>query len=185
MGRLRLLYLCFIVGQVWLTPVYTTPGYFFFLGPISTRDNCVLNGSLGQSILLFAHTTHSAHLLRRAPLNYARFTCSIHSLARSIHRLVQSLYWLRGMDKIPNYDFTLRMRSMRIDAIVVVTRNAPWIFFFLLLGSGPEGEGVDDLCFHTYGEFSRPPIHPSPRSHSWLGKKSKNVFQFFESRVRN
>ena len=30
-------------------------------------------------------------------------------------------------------------------------------------GSGPEG--VDDLCFHTYGEFSPPPPppHPSPQ----------------------
>ena len=27
-------------------------------------------------------------------------------------------------------------------------------------GSGPEG--VDDLCFHTYGEFSPPPPSPSP-----------------------
>ena len=27
-----------------------------------------------------------------------------------------------------------------------------------LLGSGPEG--VDDLCFHTYGEFSPPGIGP-------------------------
>ena len=27
-------------------------------------------------------------------------------------------------------------------------------------GSGPEG--VDDLCFHTYGEFSPPPPPPPP-----------------------
>ena len=27
-------------------------------------------------------------------------------------------------------------------------------------GSGPEG--VDDLCFHTYGEFSLPPPPPPP-----------------------
>ena len=37
--------------------------------------------------------------------------------------------------------------------------------FYSLLGSGPEG--VNDLCFHTYGEFSppsssSPPPHPPP-----------------------
>ena len=30
-------------------------------------------------------------------------------------------------------------------------------------GSGPEG--VDDLCFHTYGEFSPPSSPPSPPPH--------------------
>ena len=34
------------------------------------------------------------------------------------------------------------------------------IFFVALLGSGPEG--VDDLCFHTYGEFSPPSSSSSP-----------------------
>ena len=33
---------------------------------------------------------------------------------------------------------------------------------YTLLGSGPEG--VDDLCFHTYGEFS-----PSPPGIGTLG----------------
>ena len=36
------------------------------------------------------------------------------------------------------------------------------LLLFLFLGSGPEG--VDDLCFHTYGEFS-----PSPSSDWDLG----------------
>ena len=33
-----------------------------------------------------------------------------------------------------------------------------FFFFFSFLGSGPEG--VDELCFHTYGEFSPPPPPP-------------------------
>ena len=32
-------------------------------------------------------------------------------------------------------------------------------------GSGPEG--VDDLCFHTYVEFSPPSPPPSPPSEIW------------------
>ena len=32
--------------------------------------------------------------------------------------------------------------------------------YHTFLGSGPEG--VDDLCFHTYGGFFPPPSPPSP-----------------------
>ena len=45
------------------------------------------------------------------------------------------------------------------------------IFIFLeflhlsLLGSGPKG--VDDLCFHTYGEFSPTPPPPAIRPLGW------------------
>ena len=28
--------------------------------------------------------------------------------------------------------------------------------------AGPRPKGVDDLCFHTYGEFSPPPPPPPP-----------------------
>ena len=42
-----------------------------------------------------------------------------------------------------------------------VGRLVNWLVPFL--GSGPKG--VDDLCFHTYGEFSPPPPSSSPSSY--------------------
>ena len=60
------------------------------IGPVSIRDNRVLNGPLGRSLRSFARTAHSAHSLRSAPLRYACFAM-LASLARSVHGLAHSL----------------------------------------------------------------------------------------------
>ena len=98
MGRLRLLYLCFIVGQVLLTPVYTTPGYFFFLGPISTRDNRVLKGhSVARYIRSLAPLTPLTRstALRFAPQRSASLR-SLRSLAPFTGSLTHSAHSLVG-----------------------------------------------------------------------------------------
>ena len=63
----------------------------YFCGQVSTRDNRVLKRPLGRSLFSFARTAHSAHLLRSAPLRYARFARSLRSRARSLTSLTPSL----------------------------------------------------------------------------------------------
>ena len=53
-------------------------------------------------------------------------------------------------------DFRLNSRkSVRWSAVPVPCLSGLWLKLRGEQGSGPEG--VDDLCFHTYGEFSPPP----------------------------
>ena len=54
-------------------------------------------------------------------------------------------------------------KSVRWSAVPVPCLSRLWLKLRGEQGSGPEG--VDDLCFHTYGEFS-PPSCPHPPSPS-------------------
>ena len=63
-------------------------------------------------------------LTRSAVLRFAMLAL----LARSVHRLAHSLRSLpRGRVEILEYVFTLRTRSMGINAIVAVTGNTPLV----------------------------------------------------------
>ena len=50
-------------------------------------------------------------------------------------------------------------KSVRWSAVPMPCLSRLWLKLRGEQGSGPEG--VDDLCFHTYGEFSPPPPPPS------------------------
>ena len=73
---------------------------------------------------------------------------------------------------VPSYH-QLRLVNVFLRALVIlqVSYSLYWLLYvvliptnFYFLGSGPEG--FDDLCFHTYGEFSPPPPSPSSSSPS-------------------
>ena len=83
------------------------------LGPVSTRDNRVLNGPLGRSLRSFARTAHCAHSLHSAPLRYARL---LRSQARSLPC---------GTVEIHESVFTLKSRFTGTIEILVVARNTP------------------------------------------------------------
>ena len=51
-------------------------------------------------------------------------------------------------------------KSVRWSVVPVPCLSRLWLKLRGEQGSGPEG--VDDLCFHTYGEFSPPPPPPPP-----------------------
>ena len=53
-------------------------------------------------------------------------------------------------------------KSVKWSAVPVPSKSELWLKLRGEQGSGPEG--VDDLCFHTYGEFS-----PSPPGIGTLG----------------
>ena len=55
-------------------------------------------------------------------------------------------------------------KSVRWSAVPVPCLSRLWLKLRGEQGSGPEG--VDDLCFHTYGEFSPSPPCPHPPSPS-------------------
>ena len=64
-------------------------------GPVSTRNNRVLNGPLGRSLRSFARTAHS---LRSAPLRYARFA-TLAPFTGSLTHFAHSLVgWLEFMN---------------------------------------------------------------------------------------
>ena len=56
-------------------------------------------------------------------------------------------------------------KSVRWSAVPVPCLSRLWLKLRGEQGSGPEG--VDDLCFHTYGEFSPPPPPHSPSPSLW------------------
>ena len=53
-------------------------------------------------------------------------------------------------------------KSVRWSAVPVPCLSRLWLKLRGEQGSGPEG--VDDLCFHTYGGFSPSPSPPPPPS---------------------
>ena len=60
--------------------------------------------------------------------------------------------------------------------------DVEFMFYNSFLGSGPEG--VDDLCFHTYGGFSppSPPPPPSPTS-PFLNSQSRGTNSSLEAQI--
>ena len=53
-------------------------------------------------------------------------------------------------------------KNVRWSAVPVPCLRRLWLKLRGEQGSGPEG--VDDLCFHTYGEFSSPLYPPPPNN---------------------
>ena len=94
-----------------------------------------------------------------------------------VHATLQPALYVRRSVRLSNFSFFYFFRRLRAviaycscpKAWLALLSCAPAhphatkvaVYPALFLGSGPEG--VDDLCFHTYGEFSpSPPPPPSP-----------------------
>ena len=75
-----------------------------------------------------------------------------------LHRLILICYVDKLILNEHEWTKTNSRKSVRWSAVPVPCLSRLWLKLRGEQGSGPEG--VDDLCFHTYGEFS-PPSSPS------------------------
>ena len=107
-------------------------------------------------------TTHLVYTLPRALLTSSLFVkahvVSARSLIVSTVEAAKTYLfdWYAALYTLHKIDFFVLNKIVWLASLSSIRpKNC-------FLGSGPEG--VDDLCFHTYGEFSPPPSPPSPPS---------------------
>ena len=127
-------------------------------------DSPCLNKICLSFIQLSADFLSPCFIKLQSCLHNYHFFWSLFSLKKKFEiRWVKEIWVAKKCKKL-----WVRARNLRQEVIAVLNVECAlfsllfclFIFFTLFLGSGPEG--VDDLCFHTYGEFS--PSSPSPPS---------------------
>ena len=100
------------------------------------------------------------------------------------YRWSQSVFELQKLLGRPSWEDLVDTRnsrkSVRWSAVPVPCSSRLWLKLRGEQGSGPEG--VDDLCFHTYGEFSPPPP-PSSSPPSPLKSQSQGPNSSLEAQI--